>query len=150
MLVLETKMENCSRSLSSGYLILLATPILNAILVVVLSEFLGAAAYCLWPMIWFGWTLPIIQQAQNHDAELIRRHRNIAVILLTLIMGLPLVLILFGAAIPMNSSGGHAAIGPALEAVGYLLIGMLLYGVFYVLAVLVSIWGGITLSRKQT
>lgn len=129
-------MDNHSRRLSSGYLILLAMPILNAILVVMLSEVLGAAAYCLWPMVWFGGTLLIIQQAQNHDDGLIRRHRNIAVTLLALIMGLPLGLILFGAAIP-------------LEGLFYMLIGAVLYGVFYVLAVLVSIWGVITLSRRS-
>lgn len=70
-----------SRHLSSGYLILLATPILNVVLIVVLTEILGAAAYCLWPIIWFGSTILIFQSAQNHDSELVRRHRNIAVIL---------------------------------------------------------------------
>ena len=73
-----------------------------------------------------------------------------AVILLALIMSAPLVLILLGAVIPTTGTGEHAAIGSGLVGMGYMLIGMLLYGVFYVLAVLVSIWGGITLSRKQT
>ncbi|CAG0935472.1 hypothetical protein TFLX_04313 [Thermoflexales bacterium] len=143
-------MENHSRHLSSGYLILLATPILNVVLIVVLTEILGAAAYCLWPIIWLGGTMLIIQRAQNHDDELSRRHRNVAVILLALIMSAPLVPILFGAAISTTGSGGHAAIGPGLLGLGYMLIGMLLYGVFYVLAVLVSLWGIITLSRRST
>lgn len=65
-------------------------------------------------------------------------------------MGAPLILIFVGAAIPATGSAGHAAIGSGLVGMGYMLIGMLLYGVFYVLAVLVSLWGTITLLRRQT
>lgn len=143
-------MNSHSRHLSSGYLILLATPILNVVLIVVLTEILGAAAYCLWPFVWFGSTMLIFHWAQNHDNELVRRHRNIAVILLALIMGTPLILIFVGAAIPATGSAGHAAIGPGLLGMGDMLIGMMLYGVFYVLTVLVSIWGIINLSRRST
>jgi hypothetical protein len=143
-------MNNRFRSLTAGYLVLLAVPLLNAVLVIGLGVILGVGAYCLWSCAWLGGTMLIIKWARSQDDQLIRRHRNIALILLVLIMIIPFGLFFYGATIPIEGAGGHAAIGPALEGLSHMLIGMMLYGVFYVLAILVSIWGIITLTRRST